>query len=33
MKVIPKYEVIGPYNCDRILHNIGKNYAEETRYM
>ena len=22
MKVIPQYKVIGPYNYDRIIHNI-----------
>ena len=27
MKVIPQYKVIGPYNNDRIIHNIEKNYA------
>ena len=25
MKVIPQYKVIGPYNYDRIIHNIEKN--------
>ena len=24
MKAIPQYKVIGPYNYDRITHNIGK---------
>ena len=24
MKVIPQYKVIGPYNYDRIIHNIEK---------
>ena len=28
MKVIPKYKVIGPYNNDRIIYNIEKNYAK-----
>ena len=28
MKVIPQYKVIGPYNYDRIIHNIGKKYAK-----
>ena len=28
MKVIPQYHVIGPYNYDRIIHNIEKNYAK-----
>ena len=28
MKLIPQYKVIGPYNCDRIIHNIEKNYAK-----
>ena len=28
MKVIPQYKVIGPYNYDRIIHNIEKNYAK-----
>ena len=28
MKVIPQYKVIGPYNYDRIIHNIEKNYAQ-----
>ena len=27
MKVIPQYKVIGPYNYDRIMHNIETNYA------
>ena len=27
MNVIPQYKVIGPYNCDRIIHN-NKNYAK-----
>ena len=26
MKDIPQYKVIGPYNYDRIIHNIEKNY-------
>ena len=26
MKFIPQYKVIGPYNYDRIIHNIGKKY-------
>ena len=25
MKVIPQHKVIGPYNYDRIKHNIEKN--------
>ena len=28
MNVIPQYKVIGPYNYDRIIHNIKKNYAK-----
>ena len=28
MKVIPQYKVIGPYNYDRIIHNIEHIYAE-----
>ena len=28
MKVIPQYEVIGPYNYDMIIHNIGKMHAK-----
>ena len=28
MKVIPQYKLIGHYNCDRIIHNIEKNYAK-----
>ena len=28
MNVIPQYKVIGPYNFDRIIHNIKKNYAK-----
>ena len=28
MKVIPQYKVIGPYNYDRIIHNIEKNYSK-----
>ena len=28
MKVIRQYKVIGPYNCDRIIHNIEKNNAK-----
>ena len=28
MKVIPQYKVIGPYNYDRIIHNIVKIYAK-----
>ena len=27
MNVIPQYKVIGPYNYDRIIHNI-KKYAK-----
>ena len=27
MKVIPQYKVIGPFNYDRIIRNIEKNYA------
>ena len=32
MKVIPQYKVIGPYNYDRIIHNIEKKLCYETRY-
>ena len=28
MKVIPQYKAIGPYNYDRIIRNIEKNYAQ-----
>ena len=28
MKVIQQYKVIGPYNYDRIIRNIEKNYAQ-----
>ena len=28
MNVIPQYKVIGPYNYDRIIHNIKKKYAK-----
>ena len=28
MKVLPQYKVIGPYNYDRIIRNIKKNYAK-----
>ena len=28
MKVIPQEKVIGPYNYDRIIHNIEKKYAK-----
>ena len=28
MKVIPQYKLIGPYNYDRIIRNIEKNYAK-----
>ena len=28
MNFNPLYKVIGPYNYDRIIHNIEKNYAE-----
>ena len=28
MKVIPQYKVIGPYNYDRIIHNIEKFYTK-----
>ena len=28
MKVIPQYKVIGPYNYDKIIHNIEKNNAK-----
>ena len=28
MKYILQYKVIGPYNYDRIIHNIEKNYAK-----
>ena len=27
MTVIPQYKVIGPYNYDRIIHNIKKKFA------
>ena len=29
MKVIPQCKVIGPYNYDRIIRNIEKNYAQK----
>ena len=28
MKIIPHYKVIGPYNYDRIIHNIENNYSK-----
>ena len=28
MKIIPRYKVIGPYNYDRIIHNIENNYSK-----
>ena len=28
MKIISQYKVIGPYNYDRIIHNIEKMYAK-----
>ena len=28
MKLIPQYKVISPYNYDRIIRNIEKNYAQ-----
>ena len=28
MKFIPQYKVIVPYNYDRIIYNIVKNYAK-----
>ena len=28
MNFNPQYKVIGPYNYDRIIHNIGKIYAK-----
>ena len=28
MKFIPQYKVICPYNYDRIIHNVEKNYAK-----
>ena len=28
MKVTPQCKVIGPYNYDRIIHNIEKNYGK-----
>ena len=28
MKFIPQYKVIGPYNYDRIIHNIEKIYSK-----
>ena len=31
MKVIPQYKVIGPYNYDRIVHNVEKIYAEKLK--
>ena len=31
MKVIQQYKVIGPYNYDRIIHNIENNYDNSER--
>ena len=28
MNFNPQYKVTGPYNYDRIIHNIEKNYAK-----
>ena len=28
MKIIPQYKVIGPYNYDRMIHNVEKNYSK-----
>ena len=28
MNFNPQYKVIGPYNYNRIIHNIEKNYAK-----
>ena len=28
MKSIPQYKVVGPYNHDRIRHNIEKKYSK-----
>ena len=28
VKIIPHYKVIGPYNYDRIIHNIENNYSK-----
>ena len=28
MKIIPQYKVIDPYNYDRTIRNIEKNYAK-----
>ena len=28
MNFNPQYKVIGPYNYDRIIHNIEKNYVK-----
>ena len=28
MNFNPQYKVIGPYNYDRIIHNLEKNYAK-----
>ena len=28
MKVIPQYKIIGPYNYDRMIHNLEKNYSK-----
>ena len=28
MKISPQYKAIGPYNYDRIIHNLEKNYAK-----
>ena len=32
MKIIPHYKVIGPYNYDRIIHNIENNYSKKQDY-
>ena len=33
MKFIPQYKIIGPYNYDRIIHKIEKNYAKRQDNM
>ena len=32
MKLIPQYKVIGPYNYDRIIHNIKKKNLRDKIY-
>ena len=32
MKFILQYKVFGPYNYDRIIHNIEKNYSKRQLY-